>query len=93
MERNVRTLKADVGKLKGKVPSLEMGQRSIMAMLERLSLSLEEEAKEVVGPLLRRRGINVSLSSLTLDDVEFDLFGASDELLILCEATVRLGMK
>ena len=93
LEEDVSTLKEDVSTLKEKVSSLEEGQRSIMAMLERLSLSLEEEAREVIGSLLRRKGIVVSLSSLALPDVEFDIFGASDNHLILGEATVRLGIK
>ncbi len=91
--RRLGILEQDVSSLKQDVSSLKEGQRSIKAMMERLSLSLEEEAREVVGSFLRKRGIEVSLASLVLSDVEFDIFGTSDDTLILGEATVRLGIK
>ncbi len=91
--RKLGVLEQDVSSLKQDVSSLKQGQRSIKAMMERLSLSLEEEAREVVGSFLRRKGIGVSLTSLVLPDVEFDIFGTSDDTLVLGEATVRLGTK
>ncbi len=93
LKQDVSSLKQDVSSLKQDVSSLKQGQRSIKAMMERLSLSLEEEAREVVGSFLRRKGIGVSLTSLVLPDVEFDIFGTSDDTLVLGEATVRLGTK
>ncbi len=93
LEQDVATLKEDVATLKEDVSSLKQDQRSMRAMLERLSLSLEEEAREVVRYLLRERGIEVSPSTLALPEVEFDVFATSDDTLIIGEATVRLGLK
>ncbi len=91
--RSLNALEEDVATLKEDVATLKDGQRSMRAMLERLSLSLEEEAREVIGYLLRERGVDVPLSPLTLPEVEFDVFGTSDDVLVLGEATVRLGLK
>ncbi len=93
LKQDVSNLKEDVASLKEDVTSLKEGQRSMMTMLERLSLSLEEEAREVVEYLLREKGFSIKLEPLVLEDVEFDLFGSDDEVVVIGEATVRLGIK
>ncbi len=93
LKQDVSNLKQDVASLKEDVASLKEGQRSMMTMLERLSLSLEEEAREVVEYMLREKGFSIKLEPLVLEDVEFDLFGSDDEAVVIGEATVRLGVK
>ena len=60
--------------------------------MEKLSISLEEEAWEQVSWFLRHHGYSVEhLDRLVLPDVEFDIYGVGDDLVVIGEATVRLG--
>ncbi len=76
--REVRTLRKDVNDIK----------RS----LERVMLTLEDEAREVISYRLRSRlGVDVKLGRLELQDLELNIYGASDDLVVIGECTVRLG--
>jgi hypothetical protein len=56
--------------------------------LEKLTLEVEE-ARIVIKHRLRELGYEVELTSLTLPEVEVDVYGASDDLCIVGEARVR----
>ncbi len=66
--------------------------REIRAFMDRVSLTLEEEAREVVGHKLRERGLPVRLERLSLPDLEVDIYGRSGDLCIVGEASTRLGI-
>lgn len=59
--------------------------------LEKWTVDVEDEARSVVESRLRDSGIDVRLSSLSLPEVEVNLYGVSGEYCVLGEATVRAG--
>ncbi|QOJ78786.1 hypothetical protein IG193_08570 [Infirmifilum lucidum] len=89
----VRALREGQGRLWEEVRALREGQSRIATTLERLTLSVEEEALEVVGYRLEKElGVRVELSRVFVDGEELDIYGASGDLCVLGEATVRLGV-
>ena len=67
--------------------------RDIKQFEDRLAVSLEEEAHEVIEYLLEKNyGIRVRLERLTLERAEIDIYGITDNLCIFGEASVRLGL-
>ncbi|MHA1595244.1 MAG: hypothetical protein ACTSXX_10945 [Candidatus Baldrarchaeia archaeon] len=60
--------------------------------LEKLTLEMEEEAREVVSYRLRKMGIHVDLDVLKLPDMEINLYGATEKVCVIGEAKVRAGI-
>jgi len=62
--------------------------------VERLTLTVEEEALDVVRYRLKNElGIDVKLSRIFIDGKEINIYGATRDLCIVGEATVRLGVR
>jgi uncharacterized protein YoxC len=81
----VRALREDQGRLWREV-------RDLRVLVERLTLTVEDEGRYVIEWRLGRElGVLVSLSRFFIDDVEVDIFGVTDDLVVIGEATVRLG--
>jgi SMC interacting uncharacterized protein involved in chromosome segregation len=57
--------------------------------LEKLTLEIEEEARIVVEHRLREVGYEVEVTSLTLPELEVNIYGASGDLCVIGEARVR----
>jgi len=58
--------------------------------LEHLSISIEEEAQEVVSRLLAQRGIQVRVSSISINKkYELDIYGSTESITVVGEAKVR----
>jgi predicted nucleic acid-binding Zn-ribbon protein len=94
----VKALREGQNKLWEEVRALRLGQerlwdevRSIKVTLDRLVVSEEEEAWEVVGYRLRELEINVKLNRVFIDDAEINIYGASDDTCVFGETVVRLG--
>ncbi len=62
-------------------------------MVERFSLTLEEEGREVLSWLLRKEGIDIELESVEIGGVQYDIYGESDDLVIIGEVKTRLSAK
>ena len=81
----VRALREDQGRLWREV-------RDLRVLVERLTLTVEDEGRYVIEWRLGRElGVSVSLSRFFIDDVEINIFGVTDDLVVIGEATVRLG--
>ncbi len=65
----------------------------IETTLERFALTLEEEGREVVSWLLERKGIKVELKPLRIDEVEYDMYGETDEVIVIGEVKTRLSAR
>jgi sugar diacid utilization regulator len=61
--------------------------------LEKLTLDIEDEAKEVIEGRLSKMGFDIKLERLELPDLELNLYGTNGNLCVIGEATVRLGLK
>jgi len=66
--------------------------RGLKVLVERLTLSVEDEGRYVIEWRLEKElGVSISLSRFFINDVEVNIFGVSKDLLVIGEATVRLG--
>jgi len=72
--------------------SLNLRLSRVERTLEKLTIDVEDEAKSFLKHRLRELGISVELTSLILPDVELNIYGASDDLCVIGEATVRAGV-
>ncbi|MEM3194502.1 MAG: hypothetical protein QXH97_05940, partial [Candidatus Bathyarchaeia archaeon] len=57
--------------------------------LEKITLDIEEEARIIVKYRLREMGYEVEIGSLILPEAEINIYGASNEICIIGEASVR----
>jgi len=64
----------------------------VKSYIERLSLTLGEEAWEVITGRLRRMGVDVKLTRLILPELEINVYGAVDDLCVVGEASTRAGV-
>ena len=75
------------------IKALRDEQKSMRVMLERLTLSVEDEARDVISYRLRRElGIDVQLDRIFVNEREINIYGVSGEVCVVGEATVRLGV-
>jgi len=64
----------------------------VKSYMERFSLTLEEEAWEVITSRLRRIGVDVKLVRLTLPELEINIYGVADDLCVVGKASTRVGV-
>ena len=97
----VRSLRENQEKLWIEVRSLREGQGAMLktlnrlaASFDRLTISVEEEARDVVRQRLKEElGVDVALDRLFIDEREINLYGAKDDLCIVGEVSIRLGVR
>jgi hypothetical protein len=63
--------------------------------MDRTSLTLEEEAREVIAYRLREKGIAIitNISSLMLKGIEIDIYATDTNICLIGEASTRVGVK
>jgi len=66
--------------------------REIRRYMDRMAISLEEEAREVIRYKLRSMGLDVELRQLMLPDLEVNLYGVKDDIFIIGEVVTRAGL-
>jgi len=66
--------------------------RDIGSYLDRFSLTLEEEAREVIAGRLRRMGVDIKLTRLVFPELEIDIYGVVNDLCVVGEASTRIGV-
>ena len=89
----IRELRRRANEHDRKFNELMCEMRDVRMMVDRLAVSLEDEAIEVVSYLLERKyGIRVDLGVLYEDGVEVNIYGVVDDLCIVGEVAVRLGI-
>ncbi|MGC8695879.1 MAG: hypothetical protein ACP5QE_07390 [Conexivisphaera sp.] len=88
----VKALREGQEKLWENYEKLARDMHDVKVTLSRLTVSEEDESREVISYRLRNElGVEVELSSVSVDDREIDIYGASGDLCVVGEATVRLG--
>jgi chromosome segregation ATPase len=89
----VRALRESQHRLLEEMRDARVVLRGISTTLERLTLAVEEEAREIIRYRLRRElNIEVELGRAFVDSREINIYGVSDDLCVVGEATVRLGV-
>jgi len=89
---NVNKLWEEVRFLRLNQEEMRRDLRDLRRTVERLALSLEEEARSFIAYRLRRElGVEVELGEVFVDSLEINVYGTVGDLCIVGEATVRLG--
>lgn len=97
----VKGLRENQEKLWMEVKSLRENQeemlddlRKLRVSFERLTLSVEEEGRDVVKHRLKDElNIDIPIDRIWVDDREINIYGASGDICVIGEATVRLDVK
>ena len=67
---------------------------ALRVSFERLTLSVEDEARDVIRHRLKSDlNLDVPLDRLWIDEREINIYGVSGDVCVIGEATVRLGIK
>jgi chromosome segregation ATPase len=81
-------------KLWEEVRGLKVTQARLAATIDRLTITIEEESLDVVGRRLKDElGLDIKLGRIFVDDKEINIYGSSDDICVIGEATVRLGRR
>jgi len=87
-EEQVR-LREDFNKMLSVLVDMDKRLTRVERTLEKLTLDIEDEARIVVGYRLRDLGIRMKIDRLALPGIEINIYGVSNDLCIIGEATVR----
>ena len=63
----------------------------IEKILKKLTVDIEEEARSIIKYRLREMGIDVDIGVLKLPDFELNIYGVSDNICVIGEASLRAG--
>lgn len=73
--------------------ALNLRLNRVERMLEKLTVDVEDEARSIIKYRVKQElGIDLELSSLSLPGIELNIYGTSDTICIVGEATVRAGV-
>jgi len=86
---NVNKLWEEVRAMRIEMRGMNVRLERVERTLEKLTLEIEEEARIVVKHRLREMGYEVEVTSLTLPEVEVNIYGVSGDLCVVGEARVR----
>jgi DNA repair exonuclease SbcCD ATPase subunit len=88
----VKSLREGQNKLWEEVRDLRVTQNRLATTLDRLTISVEEEALDVIRHRLKNElGLDVELRRVFVDEREINVYGALVDTCVIGEATVRLG--
>ncbi|PDM26067.1 hypothetical protein CP083_05825 [Candidatus Bathyarchaeota archaeon B24-2] len=87
-------LREDFNKMLDEIRSIHLRLSRVERTLEKLTLDIEEEARSILSYRIQKDlGIRMKVDSLLLKDLELNLYGVSDDLCIVGEASVRAGVR
>jgi len=88
----VRSLRLGQEEMRGELRGLCKDVGDLKKTVERLTLSLEDEARNIIAYRLKQElGIEVELERVSVDTMEINVYGATEDLCIVGEVAVRLG--
>ncbi|RLE76061.1 MAG: hypothetical protein DRJ56_04700, partial [Thermoprotei archaeon] len=93
LQREQVKLREDFNRMLSVLLKVEGRLGRVERTLEKLTLEVEEEAREVLRSRLREMGLEVKLGRLELPELELDIYGASSDVCVVGEATIRLGRR
>jgi len=92
LERAVNALREVAERHERRLTRIERDLRAMRTTLDRLSVSLEEEANDVVQHLLKQKGSYIATEPVRFDKkYEFDIYGTDGRVTVVGEAKVRVG--
>jgi len=91
LREDFNKLREDFNEMLAIIGRMDTRLSRVEKTLEKFTIDVEDEAKSVVKHRLKEIGINVDLTSLILPDLELNVYGVSDDVCVIGEATVRAG--
>lgn len=89
----VKILREGQNKLWEEVRDIRLTLNRVAITLDRLTISVEEEALSHIKYRIRERlGVDVELKRVFIDTKEINIYGVSGDICVIGEATVRLGI-
>jgi len=88
----VKKLREDFNKMLAEIRSINMRLERVEGTLEKITLSIEDDARVIIEWSLRGRGIDMRVRELILPDLQMNIYGASDEICIVGEVETRAGV-
>jgi uncharacterized protein YoxC len=82
----------EIRSINERIKAIQEEQRRLSITVERLTISIEEEARDVISYRLSKElGIEIKLDRLFINDREINIYGAAGDICVIGEASVRLG--
>ncbi|MEM3733556.1 MAG: hypothetical protein QW158_01265 [Nitrososphaerales archaeon] len=86
-------LREDFNRMLEVIGRMDLRLSRVERTLEKLTVDVEDEARSIIRWRVRVEfGVDVELAPLILPDLELDIYGVSDGLCVVGEATVRGGV-
>ena len=90
----IQSLREDFNMMLKEIRSIDTRLGRIERTLEKLTVDIEEEARSIIKYRLKKDlGLNIEINSLTLPELELNIYGASNDTCIIGEASVRGGTR
>lgn len=86
-------LREDFNKMLAVIERMDLRLSRVERTLEKLTIDIEDEARSIVRHKLAEVGINMDLTSLTLPDLELNIYGTSDNICVIGEVAVRANVR
>jgi uncharacterized protein YoxC len=82
----------EIRSINERIKAIQEEQRRLSTTVERLTISVEEEARDVISYRLSKElGIEIKLDRLFINDREINIYGAVGDICVIGEASVRIG--
>jgi uncharacterized protein YoxC len=82
----------EIRSINERIKAIQEEQRRLSTTVERLTISVEEEARDVISYRLSKElGIEIKLDRLFINDREINIYGTVGDICVIGEASVRVG--
>jgi len=82
----------EIRSINERINAIQQEQRKLSITVERLTISVEEEARDVISYRLSKElGIEIKLDRLFIKGREINIYGTSGDICVIGEASVRVG--
>jgi hypothetical protein len=92
-DEEIAKLREDFNRMLALIERMDLRLSRVERTLEKLTIDIEDEARFIVRHKLAEAGINVDLTSLTLPDLELNIYGASNNICVVGEVAVRANAR
>ena len=90
LREDFNKMREDFNRMLSEVKSINLRLSRVERTLEKLTVDVEDEARSIIKQRLREElGLDVELTSLSLPELELNIYGAAGDLCVVGEATVR----
>jgi len=92
--KEIQSLREGFNMMLKEIRSIDTRLGRVERTLEKLTIDIEEEARSIIKYRLKKDlGIDIEINSLTLPELELNIYGASNDTCIIGEASIRGGTR